>query len=318
MLLSDRSPLVAPQTTMQQMTTIVENRPIRPLDEMTVKLRVGRPADAQACGTICYEAFKAISERHGFPPEFPIPEIAQGMMSMLFSHPDVYSVVAEVAGQVIGSNFLREESIIAGVGPITVAPHVQNASLGRRLMEAVLDRAKQQRFAGVRLVQATFHNRSLSLYTALGFNVQEPLANLKGPALGVEIPGYSVRPATENDLGACDRLCLQVHGFDRSQELLRAIQQGTATVVEHSDRITGYATSINFSGYAVGENNESLKALIGAAQSFGSSGFLLPTRNGELFRWCLQHGLRIIQPMTLMSRGLYNQPIGAFLPSIHF
>ena len=87
---------------------------------------------------------------------------------------------------------------------------------------------------------------------------------------------------------------------------------------EHAGRITGYATFIGFMGHAVGGSNEDLKALIGAADVFVGPGFLLPTRNGELFRWCLQHGLRIVQPATLMSRGLYNQPSGAFLPSILF
>jgi hypothetical protein len=45
-------------------------------------------------------------------------------------------------------------------------------------------------------------------------------------------------------------------------------------------------------------------------------GFLLPSRNAEVLRWCLQNGLRIIMPMTLMSKGLYNDPAGAFLPSV--
>ena len=40
------------------------------------------------------------------------------------------------------------------------------------------------------------------------------------------------------------------------------------------------------------------------------------TRNGELFRWCLGNGLRVVQPMTLMSLGLYSEPKGAFLPSV--
>jgi hypothetical protein len=30
----------------------------------------------------------------------------------------------------------------------------------------------------------------------------------------------------------------------------------------------------------------------------------------------LNHGLKIVQPLTLMSRGLYQEPRGAFLPSI--
>jgi hypothetical protein len=42
----------------------------------------------------------------------------------------------------------------------------------------------------------------------------------------------------------------------------------------------------------------------------------LPTRNGELFRWCLQHGLRLVHQMTLMTIGLYNEPAGAYLPSV--
>jgi len=53
------------------------------------------------------------------------------MMSMLFSHPDVYAVVAEVAGQIVGSNFLWEESAIAGVGPTTVALHPECQSCRR-------------------------------------------------------------------------------------------------------------------------------------------------------------------------------------------
>lgn len=285
---------------------------------MTLKLRPASPADALSCGEICYEGFKTISEQHGFPPDFPAAEMMQGMMSMLFSRSDIYAVVAEMDGQIVGTNFLWEETSIAGVGPIAVSPKFQNASVGRRLMETVLDRAKQQGFAGVRLVQAAFNNRSLSLYTKLGFDVQEPLANLQGKALGLQIPGYAVRIATNDDLSACNRLCQQVHGFDRDRELMQAINLGTATVVEHGDRITGYATAIGFFGHAVGETNEDLKALIGAAKSFEGSGFLVPTRNSQLFRWCLQQGLRVVQPMTLMSLGFYNQPAGAFLPSVFF
>jgi len=56
--------------------------------------------------------------------------------------------------------------------------------------------------------------------------------------------------------------------------------------------------------------------LIGAAASYPGPGFLVPTRNGELMRWCLAEGLRVAQPMTLMTIGLYNQPDGVWLPSV--
>jgi hypothetical protein len=139
---------------------------------------------------------------------------------------------------------------------------------------------------------------------------------MQGNALGLSVQSHVVRQAAPADLDKCNRLCRQVHGHDRGGELKDAIAQGSATVVEHEGRITGYATVIGFFGHAVGETNSDLKGLIGAANAFAGPGFLLPTRNGELFRWCLNNGLRVEQPMTLMSKGLYNEPAGAFLSSI--
>jgi hypothetical protein len=89
-------------------------------------------------------------------------------------------------------------------------------------------------------------------------------------------------------------------------------------VAERSGRITGYATLIGFFGHAVAESNDDLKALIAAAPEIAGLGLLLPTRNSEVFRWCLSEGLRVTQPMTLMSQGLYNEPRRAFLPWIFF
>ena len=281
-------------------------------------LRVGRAEDAEECGSICYGAFKAIAEQHNFPPDFPSSEVASELLASILARNDVYSVVAEADGQVVGSNFLWENGPIAGVGPITIDPAAQNVAVGRRLMEDVLRRAEERNIVGVRLVQAAYHNRSLSLYTKLGFDTREPLSNLQGLAIEQQIPGYNVRPATGEDLGACNEVCLKVHGLHRGPELLEAIKQGTATVVEHDGRITGYTTSVGFFGHTVGESNEDLKALIGAAPSFPGPGFLLPTRNGEVLRWCLEKGLRIVQPMTLMSVGLYNEPAGSFMPSVLF
>jgi hypothetical protein len=139
---------------------------------------------------------------------------------------------------------------------------------------------------------------------------------MQGDALGISIDGYVVRPATEEDVDACNRLCAQVHGYDRSGELRDAVANGSANVVERDGGITGYATIIGFFDHAVGKTNEDIKALIGAAKEFAGPGLLLATRNGELFRWCLSSGLRVTQPMTLMSKGQYNEPAGAFLTSI--
>jgi len=283
---------------------------------MNIFLRPGQAADANACGAICYQAFKTIADQHNFPPDFPNPESAIELMNYTFSDSAIYSVVAEADGEVAGSNFLWEQNFIAGVGPITVDPKIQNSSIGRKLMEQVLQRVEERHLAGVRLVQSAYHNRSLSLYSKLGFNVREPLSVIQGSAPGISFPAYNVRPATEADRDSCNQLCFNIHGHDRSDELLAAIKRGTASVVEYNGNVTGYATQVAFFGHAVAESNNALKALIGASPSFPGPGFLLPSRNADVLRWCLSNGLRVIQPLTLMSKGLYNEPAGAFLPSI--
>lgn len=283
---------------------------------MPTILRPGRPADAVPCGTICYIAFKTISERHGFPPDFPTPEPAIGLLTELLARADIYSVVAEEDGDIQGSNFLWETDEIVGVGPITVDPAAQNGSIGRRLMEDVLHRARERNAARVRLVQAAYHGRSLALYTKLGFNPLAPLTCLQGPALGHVEPGCEVRPATADDLSACAALHHAVHGHDRAGDLRGAMAQDRARLVTRNGRIAGYTTGIGFFGHAVGETNSDLQALIGAAESFPGPGLLLPTLNSELLRWCLGRGLRIVQPMTLMGLGAYQKPTGAWLPSI--
>ena len=219
---------------------------------------------------------------------------------------DSFDLVAEIDGKVAGSGFLDERNPIAGLGPITIDPALQNDGAGRALMQALMQRAKERGFAGIRLVQAGYHSRSLALYLKLGFEAREYLSCLQGPAIGKALPGRSVRPAITGDLPACNELCFRVHGHARSGEVADAIAQGAVSVVQRAGRVTGYAAPLAFFGHAVGETNDDLKALIGAAKAFPGPGFLVPTRNGELMRWCRGESLRIVQSMTLMTIGLYN------------
>ena len=283
-----------------------------------VVVRTATPCDSAVCGEICYNAFFSINSAHHFPPDFPEPKAAIGLLSMMFSSRGFYCVVAESEGRIVGSNCLDERAAIFGVGPITVDPGAQNLGAGRALMKAVMERARQKGAAGIRLVQAAFHNRSLSLYASLGFDIREPLACMQGRTQQRTVPGCDVRTAQAADVDACNALSRRVHGYDRGADLEQSIQQGTARVVERGNRITGYSTHLAFFGHTTAETNVDLEALIASAESFGGSGILVPTRNNELFRWCLSNGLRVVQPMTLMSTGLYNEPAGAWLPSILF
>ena len=289
-----------------------------PPGDPSITVRRAKIEDAPVCGRVCYDAFYKISTDHGFPPDFSSPEVAVGLLSENFSHPGFYCVVAESDGCIVGSNCLDERSVIAGLGPITVEPNNQNRGVGRKLMDAVLVRAREHNFPGVRLLQSAFHNRSLALYSRLGFDAREPVSVMQGPPLQKRVEGCSVRPAKVSDVENCQGVCMQVHGHDRAGELADAIKDGTAMVVERGERITGYTTVMAFFGHAVAETNLDLQALIASAEAFAGPGIIVPTRNSSLFRWCLENGLRVVQPMTLMSSGLYNEPAGAYLPSVLF
>ncbi len=292
---------------------------------MALQLRRAVPADAHAAGDVCYRAFKAIADAHRFPPDFPAPEAVTQLLTEFLGHERFYAVVAERDGRIVGSNFLDLRNPIGGIGPITVDPSAQNDGVGRALMQAVMRESQARGIAGIRLVQAGYHSRSLALYLKLGFQVREHLVCLQGTAIGSQgtaIGSFesapSVRPATQEDLPACSRLCMRVHGHDRAGELADAVARGAARVVERCGHVSGYATAMAFFGHAVGESNADLEALIGASESYPGPGFLVPTRNSELVRWCLRAGLHIVQSMTLMTIGLYNAPDGAWLPSVTY
>jgi hypothetical protein len=89
----------------------------------------------------------------------------------------------------------------------------------------------------MRLVHAAYHLRALSPYAKLGFAMRYLVAKVTGAPLALQLPGYTVRLATSTDLDACNQVCRRVHGHDRGGELRDAIQQGSATVVEHEGHL---------------------------------------------------------------------------------
>jgi GNAT superfamily N-acetyltransferase len=284
-----------------------------------VTIREAEPADAEACAQICFDAFGGIQDQHRFPRDFPVLEAATGLMGMWIPHPSIWGIVAERDGRIVGSNFLDERDPIRGVGPITVDPQGQNAGVGRRLMEAALERGRGA--PGIRLLQDAFHMRSLSLYESLGFDVKEPVAVIGGsPSSSRPADEVEVRVLEEDDLDACEALCKRVHGFERTNELRDAIQAFKPFVAVRDGRITAYASSVIFwpMNHGVAESQVDMQALlVGAAAAAVNEpiALLVPLRSG-LFRWCLGEGLRLVKPMNLMALGDYQEPRGSWFPSV--
>jgi predicted N-acetyltransferase YhbS len=289
-------------------------------EDFNLIFRPGRIEDVNEVGKIIFDAFTFLANKHHVPSDFPTLNVGIDAASYFLSNPGFYSVISECNGKIVGTNFLDERSnMVSGVGPITVDPNYQNKGIGRQLMKNVMERAANKNFPAIRLLQTSYNSQSLSLYVNLGFEIREPISNMQGKPIQKVIPGRDVRKATESDLKRCNAICKEIHGHDRNGELRESITQGTAQVVLCRDRITGYTTGLTFFNHSVGFTNDDIMALIGSSltnDSYGGPGILIPSRNTQLLRWCLDNGLRIVQQLTLMTVGLYNEPAGSYMPSV--
>jgi len=285
---------------------------------MNLQQREMRQQDVEACGKICFHAFKTISEAHNVRPDFPNEQAGIEFTQSLLNSPYVFNVVVEEDGKVIGSNHLWEYDAIRAVGPITVDPRVQAKGIGRILMQAVLERSEEG--AGVRLVQDSFNAASLSLYASLGFEVREPLVLIEGVITGDRKSSTTVDVLRDDDIEGCAKLCRGVHGFDRTVELQHIPPFLKSFVARREGRIVGYAAAPLFwaLNHAVTETEDDMQQLMMAASENQQISFLLPTRQSSLFRWCLQKGMRVVKPMTLMTTGKYYEPKGVYLPSVGY
>jgi GNAT superfamily N-acetyltransferase len=282
-----------------------------------ISLREIEPEDAKECARICFEAFGGIDDHHRFPRDFPSLEFAEGLMEAFVGSPFNWGVVAQADGRIVGSNFLLESDPIRGVGPISVDPDHQGGGVGRKLMEAVIERGKGAR--GTRLLQGSFNMRSLSLYASLGFEEREPVLWMSGKPRNGPVEGIEVRPVREGDLDECEALCTEVHGFERTNELRGAMQAFAPFVALRDGRVSAYATTVTFwpMAHGVAETDEDMQALLcGAAAAVDDPVSILVPLRSRFFHWCLAEGLRSMKPMNLMTLGSYQEPQGSWFPSV--
>ena len=274
------------------------------------------PNDAAELGRICYEAFKDISEKHGFPPDFTNVEIPQMFIGALTASEDVYGVAAALDGNLAGSNFLSMRDEVSGVGPITVDPPAQGNGIGRKLMEDVLRHARESGVEQVRLVQDAFNVTSMSLYASVGFDTVTPLGLLDLQAGGS--PDDSVRPLKPDDMQAVNALCGDIYKVSRANDIAGAPQFGIQPLVrERAGRLRGYLVP-GFIGHGVTETEDDMLALLAEAARLSPAPVtqLCPLTEGSLFRKALAQGHRLRKMMNLMAYGPYEAPDGVWVPSV--
>lgn len=286
---------------------------------MNVHIRSMKQEDVETCGLICYSAFKNSADRHNFPPDHPSPAFSIELAQSFFANPQIFSIVAEHDDRIIGSNYLTEYDEVRAVGPLTIDSTVQSEGVGRQLMQAVIERGTEAN--SIRLVQDAFDPASLSLYTSLGFEVKEPLVVIEGTVKSDVASNIEIHPLQEQDLTQCAELCRSVLGVERTGDL-KHTPSLTAFVAVRDDRIIAYASAPHFwaSNHAVAQSEEDMQALLAGVGQSGDRplSLLLPTRQSQLFRWCLNQGMRVVKPATLMAMGEYQEPHGCYLPSVGY
>ncbi|PWS37582.1 GNAT family N-acetyltransferase [Falsiroseomonas bella] len=289
-------------------------------DPGPVRLRPAVAADAEACGRVLHAAQADLAARHGLVPDVASAAEAAMHAAALLSDPAMFGVVAERRGQVVGASFLQERDEVRGIGPTAVAPGLQGAGIGRRLLRAVLDRAEG--VGSTRLVQDAASLAATALHADLGFEVKAPLMLLAGHALAATDPEIRVRAMQEEDVEACDRLHAAAHGASRGQEIRHALRVHSPVVAERHGRIVGYlaAPAAWRSNHGVAETAAEMAALLAGASGLrgGPVALLLPARQSDLLRWCLKAGMRAVKPMLLLARGGYRVPARCWVPSAQY
>jgi GNAT superfamily N-acetyltransferase len=284
---------------------------------MPVELIPAKPEHIGELGRICYEAFKDITEKHGFRPPFPSAAVARQVVGMMVHREEFYGVAASLDGAPVGSNFLSLLDEVAGVGPITVEVPHQGQAIGRALMQDVIDYARRNNIAQVRLFQEGFNMTSLSLYASLGFDVRDAAA-LMQPASAAELDS-SVRAAVESDLEAAGQLSQRFYKVRRRNELALTIELGFGTLVrERAGRIVGYFTPGLF-GHGVAETEDDALALVGEAARLRppeAALFFCPLSEPSLYRRFLKNGCRTLEVMNMMTLGPYEPPDAVWMPSV--
>lgn len=286
---------------------------------MALELVPAKPEHVPELGRICYEAFKDIADRHGFPADFHSAAFGRMILGMLVQREDIHSVTALVDGQPAGSNFLLAADEVGGVGPITVEVPHQGQGIGRALMHHVIDYAQQNNIEQVRLLQDSFNIASLSLYASLGFDTKEACALMQPAPAPAEDP--TIRPVTEADQPAIEELSRRIYKVSRRSEVAAAAQFGLSPLLrERNGRVIGYFT-LGIIGHGVAETESDAVALVGEAARRvppEMARFFCPLSEGSLYRKLLKAGHRAIKVMNLMAMGPYDPPDDVWMPSVMY
>jgi GNAT superfamily N-acetyltransferase len=222
-------------------------------------------------------------------------------------------IVSERAGRILGTVMAwRYGEDSATVGMVIVASDAQGQGVGRKLMEAMLDR-----LAG-RIVMLNATAAGLPLYEKLGFVetgiVHQHQAIAPGVAVAEGIPGGWVRTMGRSDHGLGD-LYSRASGMDRNALFKRLAANAHTVVLTRDHQTVGFAQVRRFGrgwliGPVVAPDPGGAKALIlhGLRTHAGIFCRLDVPGDSGLSEWLEEIGLPRVDSVTTMVRGRRPDP----------
>lgn len=218
-------------------------------------------------------------------------------------------LVAEQDGEIVGTIMgWPYGEAAATLGMVIVSSEHRGAGIGRKLMEAMMER-----LAG-RVIMLNATPDGLALYKSLGFAPFGTIQQHQGAAFSPPMPNLRpnerVRPLGAADKAALAKLDRQASGLDRSAMLPVLMKQAQGVVLDRDGQAVGFALFRRFGrGYVVGPvvapDREGARTLISHWLGTNPGIFSridVPSDSG-LVDWLDELGLICVDRVVSMVRG---------------
>ncbi len=218
-------------------------------------------------------------------------------------------IVAERDGEVIGTILgWPYGPAAATLGMVIVAETARGGGVGRKLMDAMIERL------GERAIQLNATPDGLRLYKSLGFEPVGSLHQHQGTAFSAPIarlrPEERVRPLGASDIAAVAALDGRANGLERAELLAKISEHAQGVVLDRGGEVTGFALFRRFGrGYVVGpvvaRDRDGARTLIAHWLGSNSGKFIRIDVPGDcgLIDWLQDLGLTGVDRVVTMVRG---------------
>lgn len=218
-------------------------------------------------------------------------------------------IVAELDGQIAGTIMIWcHDDRTATLGMVIVSPDCRGMGVGRKLMQAAIERA------GSRAIKLNATQDGLALYESLGFVATGAVLQHQGTAVPVPIvelaPGERIRPMGLADAATIIAFDRGATGMTRERLIGDLLDNSRCIVLDRDGEAAGFAIFRRFGhgnsiAPAVAPDSRGAKALIAYWLSLHPGMFVrldIPETSG-LSSWLEDNGMMNVGRVITMVRG---------------